>query len=428
MNELTTAAPQALDLGGISLRLLIDLVAIAALAVGLYYRRHRRRDLVTVYTAFNVGVFIVVIAISVGQIAVAVGFGLFAVLAMIRLRSEPYSHAEFAYFFLALVIALSCGVDLGSLPLTMGLCALALATALVVDHPRLLPPIRRIEVCLELVFTDHEALRRHLEERLCARVIDATVVEIDYVREVTRTTVLLIDRPAPAGLVPDPTLDAPLETLARVVERLGDSHRVLTIGDRTRFEYRTTYFDSPDLASFREHVQGRRRRFKCRTRHYVESDERQFEVKLKGPRGRTLKRRIPIEAPTPGPLADPALGFLRACLAGYGRTVDAAMAPALSMSYHRTTVASPERGERLTCDVGLRVAGADGAAGRLREGFAIVESKSATGRARADRALLALGARPVTDCSKYCVGIGLTRPQVRGNRFHPLLRRYFVLE
>jgi len=215
MTGLAGGAAPPLDVFELAVRLLIDLLAITALAYGLYYRRHRRRDLLTVYAAFNVGVFIVVTAISVGQIAVAVGFGLFAVLAMIRLRSEPYSHAEFAYFFLALVLALACGVDLGSLPLTVGLCALALATALVVDHARLLPPIRRLEVTLELVFADQGALHRHLEERLTARIIEARVLDIDFVREVTRVQVLCLERPPRAGLLPDPTLDAPLDARDR---------------------------------------------------------------------------------------------------------------------------------------------------------------------------------------------------------------------
>ena len=218
----------------------------------------------------------------------------------------------------------------------------------------------------------------------------------------------------------------PVETMSRVIERLRGSHRVLTIDERTRFEYWTTYFDAPELTSFREHVQRRRRRFKCRTRHYVESGHHAFEVKLKGPRGRTLKRRMPCEPMADGPLGEPALGFLRDCLAvAYGRDLDATMVPALSVAYHRVTLAAPELGERLTCDLTLRFGGADGRTGRLRDGLAIVESKSGDGRAAADRALLALGARPVADCSKYCLGIALTRPDVRSNRFRPLMRRYF---
>ena len=204
MTGLEGAAPAALDVADLAVRLLIDLVAIAALAYGLYYRRHGRRDLFTVYSAFNVGVFLVVTAITVGAIAVAVGFGLFAVLAMIRLRSEPFSHPEFAYFFLALVVALVCGVDLGSVPLTAALCAIALATAAVVDHSRILRPTRSLEITLEAVFADEAPLRAHLEERLAARVVDVAVLEIDYVREITRVRVSCQDRPAPAPALGPP--------------------------------------------------------------------------------------------------------------------------------------------------------------------------------------------------------------------------------
>ncbi len=42
-----------------------------------------------------------------------VGFGLFAVLSIVRLRSEPFSNRELAYFFVALVLALVCAIDLG---------------------------------------------------------------------------------------------------------------------------------------------------------------------------------------------------------------------------------------------------------------------------------------------------------------------------
>jgi hypothetical protein len=196
MTGLASGAAPPLDVFDLAVRLLIDVLAIGVLAYGLYYRRHGRRDLFTVYSAFNVGVFLVVTAITVGEIAVAVGFGLFAVLAMIRLRSEPFSHPEFAYFFLALVVALVCGVDLGSLPLTVALCALALVTAVVVDHPRILRPARTLEVTLAAVFADEARLRAHLEERLAARVMEVSVLEIDYVREITRVRVACQDRPS----------------------------------------------------------------------------------------------------------------------------------------------------------------------------------------------------------------------------------------
>jgi len=57
--------------------------------------------------------------------------------------------------------------------------------------------------------------------------------------------------------------------LEALFERLSPTHRALEIDGRRSFAYRTTYYDTDDLLTFREHVQQRRRRFKCRKRRYV---------------------------------------------------------------------------------------------------------------------------------------------------------------
>jgi hypothetical protein len=218
----------------------------------------------------------------------------------------------------------------------------------------------------------------------------------------------------------------PVATLERLIDALRPSHRLLTVGDRTTFDYRSTYFDTPDLALFRAHVQGRRRRFKCRTRLYLDSGLHAFEVKLKGPRDRTVKHRLTCPELPAGPLADPARGFMERCLAEhYDTAIAEELHPSLTVAYRRVTLAAPERDERVTYDVALRFLGPDGRGGRLADGLAVVESKSLDGRATADRVLGTLGVRPVANCSKYCLGVGLTRPGARANRLRPLLRRHF---
>jgi hypothetical protein len=178
--------------GDVLPRLGLDLVAILALVYGLFYPRHRRMDLVVVYALFNVGLFVALLVIAGGELSMGVGFGLFAVLSIVRLRSEPFSNRELAYFFVALVLALVCAIDLGSLTYAAMLAAVALVAAWAIDHPRLSKPTRRLEITLELVFADDEALRRHLEERLNAEIRELTVLEIDYVRETTRVEVRYI--------------------------------------------------------------------------------------------------------------------------------------------------------------------------------------------------------------------------------------------
>jgi len=195
------------DLGDVLIRLAIDVAAIAVLAGGLFHRRHRRMDLVVVYAMFNVGLFLALVVISAGEVSMGVGFGLFAVLSIVRLRSEPFSNRELAYFFVALVIALVCAIDLGGPEYAGLLAGLALLAAWVIDHPRLSQASQRLEVTLELVFADHDALRRHLEERLNADVSELKVLEIDYVRETTRAEVRYVPRPR-TNPVPEEAFDA----------------------------------------------------------------------------------------------------------------------------------------------------------------------------------------------------------------------------
>jgi len=191
----------------VSLRLAIDLAAIAVLAYGVFLPRHRRMDLVVVYGLFNVGLFLALVVITRGEMTLGIGLGLFAVLAMIRLRSETFSNRELAYFFVALVLALVTGIDFGGLAGAAALAAVALLAAWAIDHPRLSRPTRRLDVTLELVITEPEALRRHLSERLNAQVTEAWVLEVDYVRETTRAAVRYVAGPRTPP-VPEKTLDA----------------------------------------------------------------------------------------------------------------------------------------------------------------------------------------------------------------------------
>jgi hypothetical protein len=203
---LSAAAAPAYD--DVALRLVLDAVAIVLLAYGIYYRRHHRREMLVVLVMFNVGLFVALQVIAGGNISVGIGFGLFAVLSILRLRSEQFDFDEMGYFFLALVLALVNGLQVGGVAFSLLLTAVALATAVLVDHPRIVRPARRLEVTLEVIFSDEDALRRHLEERLNARVTEVSVKEIDYVRETTRAVVHYTDQPRTRPLAQE-SLDAP---------------------------------------------------------------------------------------------------------------------------------------------------------------------------------------------------------------------------
>src|SRR5688572_17834675 len=88
-----------------------DLVAIIVLTYGLYYRRHRRRDMLLAYVGLNVCVLAVASVLASVAIATGVGLGLFGVLSIIRLRSSEISHEEVAYYFASLSLGLIAGLQ-----------------------------------------------------------------------------------------------------------------------------------------------------------------------------------------------------------------------------------------------------------------------------------------------------------------------------
>lgn len=170
----------------------VDLVAITLIAFAIYFRRHSRRDLLMAFMAFNIGLFLVMTVMSLEETSMGVGFGLFAVLSIIRIRSEAFSNTELAYAFVILVVALvnAFGVS-ETLPTVADsifmllLNTIAIGVVFVMDHPRLLQRVGRQQIILDKIHPTEEGLREDLEKRLNVRVLDYAIAHVDYVREIT---------------------------------------------------------------------------------------------------------------------------------------------------------------------------------------------------------------------------------------------------
>lgn len=197
--------------------------------------------------------------------------------------------------------------------------------------------------------------------------------------------------------------------------------RVLEIDDKRLFSYESVYFDSPDLALFRAHRQGRRQRYKVRTRTYLDSGESLFEVKLKGGRGETVKQRLPYRFEDRNHISVGAEDFLEDALHDQYAVQPPTLDVSLITRYSRATFVDVLDGARLTCDIDLACT----ADGQTQHGpdLILVESKS-TGTGRADEVLADMGVRPES-ISKYCIGIALTNPEMPANKWNRMLRNQF---
>ena len=117
------------------------------------------------------------------RVDIALGFGLFAILSIIRLRSSTVTQQEVAYYFVALVLGLVNGMNLADRVLVVLVNVLLLVTMLVVDSRALRERARRLDITLDVVHADDAALVADLERRLGGRVMHHQVNDIDYVRD-----------------------------------------------------------------------------------------------------------------------------------------------------------------------------------------------------------------------------------------------------
>ena len=182
----------------------LDLVAIAILTLGLYFPRHRRKDLIVSYLGVNIGVLAVAEALTTAEVSAGLGLGLFGVLSIIRLRSFELDQQEVAYYFVSLALGLVAGVPLSNDWLAPALMAALLVATFAGDHPRLFARYRVQTVTLDTAYTEEPPLIERLEQMFGAKVHRIHVRKVDLVTDTTVVQVRyqLTESPGSAGDVP----------------------------------------------------------------------------------------------------------------------------------------------------------------------------------------------------------------------------------
>lgn len=166
-----------------------NFVAIFVLIFGVYFPRHRRRDMIVAYLAINTGVLAIAAVLSSVDASVGLGVGLFGVLSIIRLRSDELTQREVSYYFASLALGLLGGTRVDAVGLTLALMLLVVGALWLGDHPRLLGRYHTRLLTLDRAFVDEGALIAHLGELLNAEVRQVAVHQIDLVNDTTRVEV-----------------------------------------------------------------------------------------------------------------------------------------------------------------------------------------------------------------------------------------------
>lgn len=174
--------------------LALDLGALFLLVYVGYFRRHRQWEQVVGYVAFNVSLFTVSAALGASApLNIGVGFGLFAVLSIVRLRSAEAGQIEIGYTMVSLVLGLMSGLSGMGFDVKVVFAIVLVGTMLAIDVRGLHRVQRweRLRLELDRIIVDDGELRAHLEERLGSRATSVQVRNIDYVRDTMRIDVVL---------------------------------------------------------------------------------------------------------------------------------------------------------------------------------------------------------------------------------------------
>lgn len=206
-----------------------------------------------------------------------------------------------------------------------------------------------------------------------------------------------------------------LELLLRMAS---GGYAIQQIEGRQMMPYTTLYFDTPDTQMFLEHQRGKKNRQKIRVRRYESSGISFLEVKRKNNKGRTDKKRIQIAERIP----DLDSETYRLFLIQKSRYGAARLIPQLSNAFRRITLVNDAMTERLTIDLDLHFKNEQTGIKTDMGPLVIIEVKRDGLTHSPVLELLKQLRIKESGFSKYCIGMALTNPGIKRNRFNERLR------
>jgi hypothetical protein len=177
-------------------RLGLDVMSLLVLIGILHRRRSTAPEMALVFTSLNIGLFAAVAVIGTGDFPTGIGFGLFGLLSLVRLRSAAFTLKDVAYTFLSLVLALVNALPERNIGLVVGLNLVVLAAVWVTDDTRRQPTTRSVRVVLDRAVFGVEEARAALVERYALAPVAVVIEDVDTVRDTTRISMLVEADPA----------------------------------------------------------------------------------------------------------------------------------------------------------------------------------------------------------------------------------------
>lgn len=224
----------------------------------------------------------------------------------------------------------------------------------------------------------------------------------------------------------DTKFAVPLSMLPAILDAAQKDYYAQEIDGKRIATYDTMYYDTESLDMYVRHHDKQLVRQKIRVRQYVESQLTFLEIKRKNNKGRTKKKRIAvpgfdIQGSTFGE-SKKELWSVEDFIAAKSRYQWSELSPHLSTKFHRITLVNKAKTERLTIDMDLLWTNVVSGEMKTFNDLVIIELKrDGNVPSHMTDIMLDLRVHPFK-ISKYCIGIALTTPDIKKNRFKNKIR------
>jgi len=168
-------------------RFLLNSVVLLGLLRFVYYRITQDRDSLFGFFLFGHGVFLITAMMQQVDITMGFAFGLFAVLSMLRYRTEALAIRDMTYLFLVVVISLVFAVGTLSvvelLLINLALCGVIILAEMSVFAPRTTTRRVHYDNTDNIKLENRHLLMQDLEARLGIKPVAVHVGEVDFLRD-----------------------------------------------------------------------------------------------------------------------------------------------------------------------------------------------------------------------------------------------------
>jgi hypothetical protein len=171
----------------------LDLVVVALLAFALFYRRHRDREMAISIAAINITLWALTGALASYTLSLGVGFALFAVISIIRLRSSTATWVSMAYLMVGLGSGLIIGLTGFNLMEKVEYATFMVAVMAVVDSRYFLRGQRddeKTSLSFEGTNLDPDYLKARVEEVLNVDTVSIKVKSVSLTPANTKVDII----------------------------------------------------------------------------------------------------------------------------------------------------------------------------------------------------------------------------------------------